>query len=88
MAKWLGWRNEIVERVVVARATGLAWYSGDPNTAARYLDKIFDIISLLEANPQMGRLCPQGLSHRCFVSGSPAPGSPDTLVYVFDDSSE
>ena len=84
MAEWRGWRNRTVEAAVVARAIGLAWYSGDPKTAERYLDKIFDVIEFIKNSPEMGRACPQAPGHRSFVIGSPAPGSPDTLVYFFD----
>lgn len=86
MAVWQGWRNETIEHAIIARATGLAWYSGDPQTADRYLDKIFDVIELLQTSPEMGRSCPKAPGCRCFVIGSPAPGSPDTLVYFFDET--
>jgi hypothetical protein len=85
VATWIGWRNTTIERALIARATGLAWYSGDPQTADRYLDKVFDLIELLQKNPEMGRACPQAPGCRWFIIGSPAPGSPDTLVYFFDE---
>ena len=85
MKKWVGWRTETVENALIARASALAWYSGDPQTADRYLDKIFDVIELLQANPELGRPCPLAPGCRTFVIGTPAPGSPDTLVYFFDE---
>lgn len=84
MAVWGGWRNSIVENAVIARATGLAVFSGDSDTANRYIDKIFDVIALLETNPEMGRACLHSDGHRHFLIGSPAAGSPDSLVYYFD----
>lgn len=85
MATWRGWRNEIVEAAVIARATGLASYSGDTETANRYIDKIFDIVELLEKNPRMGHACAKAPGFRSFVIGSPAAGSPDSLVYFYDE---
>lgn len=85
VAVWLGWRNDIVEAAVIARATGLASYSGDSETANRYIDKIFDIIELLEKNPQMGHASAKAPGFRSFVIGSPAAGSPDSLVYYYDE---
>ena len=67
MAVWRGWRNEIVEAAIIARATGLASYSGDPETANRYIDKIFDIIELLEKNPQIGLACAKAPGFRSFA---------------------
>ena len=85
MAVWIGWRNDTIEVALIARATGLAWYSGDPHTADRYLDKVFDLIELLEENPEMGRTCARAPGFRYFLIGAPAPGSPDTLVSSFDE---
>lgn len=88
MAVWKGWRSKVAEDAVVARAVGLAFYSGDPETADRYLDKIFEIIALLEHNPEMGHACPKALGCRRFVIGTPAPGNPDTLVYCYESATE
>ena len=51
MAIWGGKRNETVERALIAHATGLAWYSGDPQTTEQYLDKVSDLIELSRGNP-------------------------------------
>ncbi len=88
MAVWKGWRNHTVEEAVIARAVGLAHFSGDPATADRYIDKIFDLIELLEENPRMGHTCTKAQGRYRFIISPPAPGNPDTLVYFYDETSE
>ncbi len=87
-ATWIGWRNTQIQSAVIARAVSLAIYSGDPETADRYLDKIAELIEHLERNPLMGTRSAKIPTSRYFPIGRPAPGNPDTLVYTYDETAK
>jgi len=88
VAIWIGWRSPEIQAAVIARAVGLALFSGDPATSDRYLDKIADLIGHFERNPLLGTRSVKVPSCRYFPISSPAPGNPDTLIYNYDEAAK
>ncbi|MBM4253184.1 MAG: hypothetical protein FJ146_14540 [Deltaproteobacteria bacterium] len=81
-AKWR-YRNKEVEHQVELRALQKALFTGDLGTAARYLQKIDELIKNIEAFPYMGQACGKA-NYRYSVLGTASPGEGDVLVWSWD----
>ena len=80
--KWR-YRSKEVERQAELRALQKALFTGDLNTAARYLQKLDELIKNIEAFPFMGQACGK-TNCRYSVLGHSSPGEGDVLVWSWD----